>query len=60
MAEQTQFQQVKTKDPKKVEVGNRLAKYNHRKREENAQLAKAQSEPKITYYGAWAVVGIGV
>ena len=52
MAEQTQLQQVMTKDPQKVEVGKRLAEYNHRKREE---LAKAQkSRPKLTssqYYG---------
>ena len=61
MAEQTQLQQVMMKDPKKVEVGKRLAEYNSRKREE---LAKAQkSEPKLTlsqYYGAGAIVAIGM
>ena len=46
MAEQTQSQQVTTKDPKKVEVGKRLAEYNHRMREGSAQMAKAHSEPK--------------
>ena len=53
-------QQVAMKDPKKVELGERLAEYNHRKREE---LAKAQkSKPKLTssqYYGARAIVAIG-
>ena len=54
------LQQVTTKDPKKVEVGQRLAEYNRRKREEHAQLAKAQSEPKVSqFYGAGAVVAIG-
>ena len=60
MAEQTQLQQVTTKDSKKVEANKRLAGYNCRKREE---LAKAQkSEPKLTpnqYYGAGAIVAIG-
>ena len=60
MAEQTQIQQVITKDPNKVEAGTRLAEHNHRKREELAQLAKSQSESNITYYGAGAVVAIGV
>ena len=60
MAEQTQLQQVMTKDPKKVEAGKRLAKYNCRKRED---LSKAQKgEPKLTlsqYYDAGANVAIG-
>ena len=54
-----QIQQVTTKDPKKVEQGKRLAEHNHRKREELVQM-KAQSETNITYYGAGAVVAIGV
>ena len=58
MAEQTQIQQVTTKDPKKVEAGKRLAEHNHRKREEHAHLAK--SESNITYYGVGAIVAIGV
>ena len=42
---------------KKFEQGNRLAEWNHRKRQ---KLAKAQkSKPKLTYYGAGAVVAIG-
>ena len=48
------------KDPKKVEVGKRLAEYNHRKREE---LARAQkSKPKLTSsqcYCAGGTVPIG-
>ena len=35
---------------KKVEAGKRLAEYNCMKREERTQLAKAQSESKLTYY----------
>ena len=58
MAEQTHVQQVTTKDPKKVEQGKRLADHNPRKREERTQLAKAQSESKLTYYGAGAIVAI--
>ena len=46
MAEQTQLQQVRTKDLKKVQVSKRLAEYNCKKREE---LAKAQkSKPQLT------------
>ena len=60
MAKHTQIQQVMTKDPKKVEAGKRLAEDNHRKREEHAQLTKAQSESNIIYYGAGTVVAIEV
>ena len=59
MTEQTQLQQVTTEDPKKVEAGKRLAEWNRRKREENAQLAKAQSGPKLIHYDARAIVAIG-
>ena len=45
-------QQVTTKDLKKVEAGKRLAEYSHREREE-------RPEPKLTYYGAGAVVATG-
>ena len=38
MAEQTQVQQVTTKDPKEFNAGKRLAEWNHRKREERVQL----------------------
>ena len=62
MAEQTQLQQETMKDLKKVEAGKRLTEYNHRMREELAQLTKGQSEPKLTssqYYGAGVIVAIG-
>ena len=54
MAEQAQIQQVTTRDPRKVKADGRLAEYNCMKREEHAQLANAQSESKLTYYGAGA------
>ena len=60
-AERTQLQQVTMKDPKKVEVGKRLAEYRHRKREELAKVQKIESEPKLTssqYYGTLAIVAI--
>ena len=58
MAEQTQVQQVTMEDPKKVEAVKTLAEWNRRKKEENAQMTKAQSEFKLTYYGAGAIVAI--
>ena len=63
-AEQTQIHQVTTKDTTKVEAGRAgragksLAEYNQRKREESAQLVKAQSDSKLIYYGAEVVVAI--
>ena len=65
MAEQIQVQQVMTKDPKKVEVGKRLAEYNCRKREElKAQKSESkQVEPMLTSsqcYGIGAVLAVGV
>ena len=62
MAGENQVQQVTAKDPKKVEAGKRLAEDNRRKREELAQMKvqKSESETKLTYYGAGAVVAIGV
>ena len=56
MAKQTQIKQVTMKDPKEVEVGKRFAEQNHGKREEHAQLVKAQSDTNTTYYGVGAVV----
>ena len=46
--EAAQVQQVTTKNPKKVEVGKRLAEHNHKKREakereEQAKLEKTAS-----------------
>ena len=56
MAEQVQ--QVMTKDPKRVKAGKRLAASNPRKREE--LKAQRERETKLTYYGAGAVIAIGV
>ena len=38
--------QVTTKDPKKVEVGKRLAEYNRKKREE-LKVQKSQVKPML-------------
>ena len=51
-------QQVMIKDPKKVEAGKRLAEFNRRKREE--LKAQRERETYLTYYGAGAVVAIGM
>ena len=62
MAEQIQVQQVTTKDPKKVEVGKRLADYNRKKREE-LKAQKSKVEPKLTSsacYSIGAVLAVGV
>ena len=48
MAEQTQIQPVTMKDPKKIKADKRLPEHNRWKREEHAELAKAQSESNIT------------
>ena len=53
---------VTTKNPKKVEVGRRLAEYNHRKREE-LKAQKSEVEPKLTSsmcYGIGSVLAVGV
>ena len=47
MAEQIQVQQVTMKNPKKVEVGKRLAEYIRKKREE-LKTQKSEVEPKLT------------
>ena len=57
-------QRVTTKDPKKVEVGKRLAAINCRKREakkreEQVQLEKTTSRVN-QYYGIRAVIAVGV
>ena len=52
-------QRVTTKDPKKVEVGKRLAAINRKKREEQAQLEKTASGVN-QYYGIGAVLSVGV
>ena len=49
-------QQVTMKDPKKVEACKRLAKYNHKKREE----LKVQKLDSCQYYGIGAVLAVRV
>ena len=59
MAEENQ---VTKKDPKKAEVGKRLAEYNHREREE-LKAQKSEVEPMLTLsqcYGIGAVLAVGV
>ena len=51
-----QVQQVTTKDPKKVEAGKRLAKYNRKKRED----LKVKKNEVSQYYGIGAVLVVGV
>ena len=53
MAEENQ---VTTKDPKKVEVGKRLAEYDHRKRE----AQKSEVLDSSTCYGIGVVLAVGV
>ena len=43
MAEETQLQEVMTKDPRKAEVGKRVAEYDHRKKEELAKVQTIES-----------------
>ena len=60
MAEENQ---VTTKDPKKIEAGRRLAKYNRRKREELKAQKSKQVKPTLTssqYYGIGALLSVGV
>ena len=58
-----ELQRVTTKNPKKVEVGKRLAAHNHKKREEQrkeqAQLEKTASGVN-QYYGIGAVIALGM
>ena len=62
MAEENQ---VTTKDPKKVEVGKRLAEHNCNKREElkvqKEEELKAQKESEVSqYYNIGAILAVGV
>ena len=54
MAEQVQ--QVTTKDPKKVETGKRLAEHNR----EQMKAQKSESKTNLIYYGAGAIIAVGV
>ena len=57
--EMNQMQQVTTNDPKKAEVGKRLgkrlAKYNHKKRED----LKVKKSEVSQYYGIGALLAVG-
>ena len=67
---QQEPQRVTTKDPKKVEVGKRMAAINHKRRESKKREEQAQSEKRRVnqYYGigfscafgAGAVIAVGV
>ena len=54
--------QVTTKNPKKVEVGRRLAEHNRRKREakKSKEQAQVQKTEVSQYYGIGAVIAVGV
>ena len=54
-----QEQQVMTKDPKKVESGKKLAQCNHKNRGK-LKAQKSKSRTNLPYYGAGAVVAIGL
>ena len=64
--EPQQVQRVATKNPKKVEVGKRLAAHNHRKREElkakkrEELKAQVQKGELTKYYGIGVVLAVGV
>ena len=55
-------QRVTTKDPKKVEVGKRLAAISRKKREAKKREEQAQLEKSGVnqYYGIRAVIALGV
>ena len=54
-----ELQQVIMKDPRKVEVGKRLAEINHKKREAK-KSEKAQNGGMNQYYGIGSVIAVGV
>ena len=54
-------QRVTTKNPKKVEVGKRLAEHNRRRREEKKrEQVKLEKSGVNQYYGTGAVIALGV
>ena len=54
-------QRLTTKDPKKVEVGKRLAAINHKKREAKKREEQPQLEKTgVNQYGIRAVIALGV
>ena len=61
MEEPQQVQRVTTKNPKKVEVGKRLAAHNRRKREELKAQADSGAKCELNqYYIIGAVIPVGV
>ena len=50
---------VMMKDPKKVEQGKRLTEFNHRRKEELAQEAKAKENKPNLSYSVGAVTAVG-
>ena len=57
--QQQEAQRVTTKDPKKVEVGKRLAAHNCKNREE--QKVKSEGPSGVSkYYSIWVVLAVGV
>ena len=54
-----ELQRVTTKNPKKIEVGKRLAESNHKKREAKKQ-AKLEACGVNQYYGIRTVIALGV
>ena len=59
--EPQRVQQVTAKNPKKVEVGKRLAAHNRKKREEQRkEQAKLEKSGVNQYYGIGAVMALGV
>ena len=57
--EATQVQRVTTKNPKKVEVGKRLAESNRKMRDAKKQT-KLEASGVNQYYGIGAVIALGV
>ena len=57
-----ELQRVTTKNPKKVEVGKRLAESNHEKREakKREEQSKIEKSGANQYYGIGAVIALGV
>ena len=60
--EAAQVQRVTTKNPKKVEAGNRLAESNCKKREakKKEEQSKFEKSRVNQYYGIGAVIALGV
>ena len=51
---------VMMKDPKKVEVGEKLVEFNSRKKKEQAQEAKTKENETKLSYGIGAAIAVGM